>query len=157
MSLFLPYSEALCGGGHLRLCMKECSLLYAGGRYVLPPLPYAESALEPVLDAETLCLHHDRHHAAYVAGANAALERLHAVAEGEILLYGSGARPSTPEIASGNDYLPAIEEETVRRRRPLARRRASTLRPSAVDILSRKPCLITLFLFEGWNVLFIAL
>lgn len=82
---------------------------------------------------------------------------MHAVAEGEILLYGSGARPSTPEIASGNDYLPAIEEETVRRRRPLARRRASTLRPSAVDILSRKPCLLTLFLFEGWNVLFIAL
>lgn len=97
MSLFLPYSEALCGGGHLRLCMKECSLLYAGGRYVLPPLPYAESALEPVLDAETLCLHHDRHHAAYVAGANAALERLHAVAEGE--LPESAAREAAHDLS----------------------------------------------------------
>ena len=46
-------------------------------------------------------------------------------------------------------YLPAIESLTVRRARPLARRRARTLRPSAVDILSRKPCLLTLFLLEG--------
>ena len=53
-------------------------------------------------------------------------------------------------------YLLAIEQETERRRRPLARRRASTLRPSFVDILSRKPCLLTLFLLEGWKVLFIA-
>lgn len=54
------------------------------------------------------------------------------------------------------NYFPAIESDTVRRARPLARRRASTLRPSGVDILSRKPCLLTLFLFDGWNVLFIA-
>ena len=52
-------------------------------------------------------------------------------------------------------YYLLIEWETDRRARPLARRRASTLRPSAVDILKRKPCLFTLFLFEGWNVLFI--
>lgn len=54
------------------------------------------------------------------------------------------------------DYLPAMESLTVKRARPLARRRANTLRPSGVDILSRKPCLLTLFLLEGWNVLFIA-
>ena len=53
------------------------------------------------------------------------------------------------------DYFPAIEHDTVRRKRPLARRRASTLRPSGVDMRSRKPCLLTLFLLEGWNVLFI--
>lgn len=48
-----------------------------------------------------------------------------------------------------------MEQLTVRRRRPLARRRANTLRPFAVDIRSRNPCLFTLFLLEGWNVLFI--
>ena len=53
------------------------------------------------------------------------------------------------------DYFPAMEHDTVRRKRPLARRRASTLRPSGVDMRSRKPCLLTLFLLEGWNVLFI--
>lgn len=54
------------------------------------------------------------------------------------------------------DYLLAIFDDTVRQARPLARRRASTLRPSAVAILSRKPCLLTLLRLEGWNVLFIA-
>lgn len=54
------------------------------------------------------------------------------------------------------DYLLAIEELTVRRRRPLARRRARTLRPSAVAMRLRKPCLLTRLRFEGWNVRFIA-
>ena len=55
------------------------------------------------------------------------------------------------------DYLRPSESETVRRARPLARRRASTLRPSAVAMRSRKPCLLTLLRFEGWYVLFISL
>jgi len=42
--------------------------------YVLPPLPY--KSLEPVIDDATLALHHDKHHAAYVAGANKALDEL---------------------------------------------------------------------------------
>lgn len=54
------------------------------------------------------------------------------------------------------DYFDAMESETVRRARPLARRRARTLRPSGVAILARKPCLFTLLRLEGWNVLFIA-
>lgn len=45
--------------------------------------------------------------------------------------------------------------ETVSLARPLARREANTLRPLAVAILERKPCLFFLFLLEGWNVLFI--
>lgn len=57
---------------------------YKEGRYVLPPLPYEVSALEPVLDAETVMLHHSRHHAAYVAGANAAAEMMRQVARGEL-------------------------------------------------------------------------
>jgi len=42
--------------------------------YTLPPLPY--KSLEPVIDDATLALHHDKHHAGYVKGANAALEAL---------------------------------------------------------------------------------
>lgn len=57
---------------------------YADGRYVLPPLPYGEAALEPLICAETLYLHHDKHHAAYVAGANAALETLQLISEGTL-------------------------------------------------------------------------
>jgi Fe-Mn family superoxide dismutase len=44
--------------------------------YTLPDLPYDYSALEPHYSAEVLELHHDKHHAAYVAGANTTLERL---------------------------------------------------------------------------------
>ncbi len=40
----------------------------------LPPLPYAYDALEPYIDAETMELHHDAHHAAYVSNLNDALE-----------------------------------------------------------------------------------
>lgn len=60
-------------------CCKEG---YAGGVYVLPPLPYDVAAYEPVLDAETVLLHHDVHHAAYVAGANAAVAELQDIASG---------------------------------------------------------------------------
>ncbi len=41
--------------------------------YTLPPLPYAPDANEPHIDAQTMTLHHDRHHAAYVTNLNAAL------------------------------------------------------------------------------------
>jgi Fe-Mn family superoxide dismutase len=39
-------------------------------RLNLPPLPYAENALEPVISAKTLGFHHGKHHAAYVENAN---------------------------------------------------------------------------------------
>ncbi len=42
--------------------------------YEVPPLPYAYNALEPTIDDETMHLHHDKHHQAYVTNANAALE-----------------------------------------------------------------------------------
>ena len=44
--------------------------------YTLPPLPYKPNELEPHLSAEILTLHHDKHHAAYVNGLNAALEKI---------------------------------------------------------------------------------
>jgi Fe-Mn family superoxide dismutase len=42
--------------------------------FELPELPYAYDALEPHIDEETMRIHHDKHHAAYVTNANAALE-----------------------------------------------------------------------------------
>ncbi|MBN9606994.1 MAG: superoxide dismutase [Actinomycetales bacterium] len=44
--------------------------------YTLPDLPYDYAALEPAISAKIMELHHDKHHAAYVAGANTALEKM---------------------------------------------------------------------------------
>ena len=43
-------------------------------KHLLPPLPYGHAALEPTIDARTMMLHHDKHHASYVEKLNAALE-----------------------------------------------------------------------------------
>jgi len=43
------------------------------GPFKLPPLPYAFDALEPYIDAKTMEIHHDRHHATYVANLNKAV------------------------------------------------------------------------------------
>ncbi len=42
--------------------------------FEVPPLPYAPEALEPHIDAQTMSIHHDKHHQAYVDKLNAALE-----------------------------------------------------------------------------------
>jgi superoxide dismutase, Fe-Mn family len=41
--------------------------------YEVPPLPYEYNALEPTIDEQTMRLHHDKHHQAYVDNANKAL------------------------------------------------------------------------------------
>jgi Fe-Mn family superoxide dismutase len=41
--------------------------------YELPPLPYPKDALEPFVDAQTMEIHHDRHHKAYVDNVNKAI------------------------------------------------------------------------------------
>ncbi|MFG1694707.1 superoxide dismutase [Nonomuraea sp. NPDC049309] len=46
------------------------------GQYTLPDMPYDYAALEPAITGEILELHHAKHHAAYVKGANDTLERL---------------------------------------------------------------------------------
>jgi superoxide dismutase, Fe-Mn family len=43
-------------------------------KFELAPLPYASNALEPYIDATTMEIHHGKHHAAYVANLNKALE-----------------------------------------------------------------------------------
>ena len=60
-------------------------------------------------------------------------------------------------MGSRNYFLPRLSSETVSFFLPFARRAASTRRPFAVDILSRKPCLFLRLVFEGWNVLFISI
>jgi len=52
--------------------------------YTLPPLPYAYEALEPHISKQIMTLHHDKHHQAYVTGANAALEKLEKARKGEL-------------------------------------------------------------------------
>lgn len=52
-------------------------------KYSLPDLPYDYAALEPHYSGEILELHHDKHHAAYVKGANSALEKLAEARESE--------------------------------------------------------------------------
>jgi superoxide dismutase, Fe-Mn family len=45
------------------------------GPFTLPPLPYPADALEPFIDAQTMTIHHGRHHAAYVNNLNAAIAK----------------------------------------------------------------------------------
>src|SRR6202166_1572851 len=42
--------------------------------FTVPPLPYAFDALEPYIDKQTMEIHHDKHHGAYVTNLNKALE-----------------------------------------------------------------------------------
>ncbi|WP_136519757.1 MULTISPECIES: superoxide dismutase [Cellulomonas] len=53
--------------------------------YTLPDLPYDYAALEPHISGRIMELHHDKHHATYVAGANTALEKLAAAREADDL------------------------------------------------------------------------
>lgn len=65
------------------------------GPFKLPPLPYKFDALEPHIDAQTMELHHDKHHAAYVKNLNAALKD-----------HGEAAKLSLPELLAKIDELP---------------------------------------------------
>ncbi|KAL3789017.1 hypothetical protein HJC23_008164 [Cyclotella cryptica] len=48
----------------------------SGGKHVLPDLPYDYAALQPAISAETMELHHSKHHNTYVTNLNVALEKL---------------------------------------------------------------------------------
>src|SRR4029077_8714485 len=53
------------------------------GQYTLPDLPYDYAALEPYISGEIMELHHDKHHAGYVKGANTALDKLASARDAE--------------------------------------------------------------------------
>ena len=65
--------------------------------HTLPPLPYAFDALEPHIDAQTMQIHHDKHHQAYVDNLNKALA-------------GTGSEEKTLEelMANMSAYPPAV-------------------------------------------------
>jgi len=72
--------------------------------FVLPDLPYAYDALEPHIDAETMRIHHDLHHGAYVTNANAALEGTEwADASIETVLSSVDAMPEDKRTAVRNN------------------------------------------------------
>src|ERR1700761_3045303 len=70
--------------------------------FSVPDLPYSFDALEPYIDAQTMEIHHDKHHAAYVANANAALEGT------------EWADKSVEEILTNLSALPADKQGPVR-------------------------------------------
>ena len=70
--------------------------------FELPALPYAEDALEPHIDARTMSIHHDKHHAGYTNNLNAALEGT------------EWANKSIEEILANLDKLPADKQTAVR-------------------------------------------
>jgi len=76
----------------------------ATGPFTLPPLPYAYDALEPFIDAQTMHIHHDKHHAAYVANLNKAVaqmpsDKLQTI---EGLLQNLNSLPTATHIAAAN-------------------------------------------------------
>lgn len=56
-----------------RLLVSSGAAAQAAGAYTLPKLPYAFDALMPHIDAQTMQIHHDKHHAAYIDNLNKAL------------------------------------------------------------------------------------
>lgn len=73
----------------------------SASNFTLPPLPYAEDALEPVISSEIMRLHHGKHHAGYVRKLNAALE-------------GTGVEGDLAEILSDLGSVPMRARTKVR-------------------------------------------
>ena len=71
--------------------------------FELPSLPYAYDALEPYIDAQTMEIHHTKHHNAYVSNLNAALEK-----------HPELANKSLNELAGNPDSLPEDIRTAVR-------------------------------------------
>lgn len=73
--------------------------------FVLPTLGYDAKAIEPAIDAQTMTIHHDRHHAAYVTNLNKALEAfpdVHQYTLGELLM-GMRKWPAAAQTAIRNN------------------------------------------------------
>ncbi len=67
---FFTGAVALAASARMRMALAQS----APGPFTLPPLGYGFDANEPHIDAQTMMIHHDRHHAAYVANLNAAVK-----------------------------------------------------------------------------------
>jgi len=73
-------------------------------KYTLPTLPYAVDALEPYIDAQTMTIHHTKHHQVYIDNLNAALEKHPGLADTplESLLANLNALPEDIRMAVRN-------------------------------------------------------
>src|ERR1035438_10021342 len=76
----------------------------SGGPFTLPALPYPFDALEPHIDAQTMQIHHDKHHAAYVANLNKAVAKFPELGKRRVedLLRDLNAVPETIRTAVRN-------------------------------------------------------
>src|ERR1019366_2229298 len=94
-------SEALSNG---QAAAPPAAAAAPTGPFTLPPLPYAYDALEPNFDAQTMRLHHDKHHQTYVNNLNAAVAA-HPELAGktvEQLISNLGALPEAARTAVRN-------------------------------------------------------
>ena len=116
--------------------------------FTVPPLPYAFDALEPYIDKQTMEIHHDKHHGAYVTNLNKALESapdLQSKTVEELLANNLAIVPEAIKTAVRNNGGGHINHSmfwTISRLAPAAARRAilpprSTPR-SAASIRSRR-------------------
>jgi len=73
--------------------------------FTLPPLPYANDALEPHIDAKTMEIHHTKHHQAYVNNLNAAIEKAPELAKKSLddLMRGINSVPESVRTAVRNN------------------------------------------------------
>ncbi len=72
--------------------------------FELPQLPYAEDALEPTIDAQTMGLHHGKHHAGYTSKLNAAIEGTEWESKSiEEILANLGSLPADKQTAVRNN------------------------------------------------------
>ncbi len=75
-------TQAQLNKGATWLTAEELGYNPETGRYVLPDLLYDYADLEPIIDAQTMEIHHSKHHAGYVRGLNRALDRLEEIRAG---------------------------------------------------------------------------
>ncbi len=68
-----PLAARAAGGGRPSRVAATALQDAPDGPFTLPPLPYDYAALEPTIDTLTMEIHHDKHHAAYVANLNKAV------------------------------------------------------------------------------------
>src|SRR5574340_1621224 len=59
----------------IKICQRQTNSKERNMAFELPKLPYAVDALVPYIDAQTMTIHHDKHHAAYVTNLNGAIEK----------------------------------------------------------------------------------
>ena len=105
MSSSLLHTPFPDGSHDARIVVAPDSVLNQKYPFTLAALPYAANAVEPAVDARTMEIHHDRHHAAYVTNLNKAMETqtaLHGYTLGELLM-GLRRWPASVQTAIRNN------------------------------------------------------